>query len=205
MLIITKERPVKNPVWQNKTPPELHEHEILSIGHLGHSYADFITAWKRKHDIDRANRWFEVRIIKEKTEEGVDNRRAWWTQPEFMDKIFWVFQAPVDMTVSGKRMFCYILEPFEAMRVALTGQEKKGVPVFDSQDPALYLPVECTQLAWTETSNGYSDHNREREHKILTAEEREEELKTKEEVEKIIESVVELTDDQADRIAGKLL
>jgi hypothetical protein len=108
------------------------------------------------------------------------------------------------MVIDGARMFCYVLEPFEGMRVAEVGLDKLGYPPFESDAPALFIPVECTQVAWTETSNGHSDHGRPREEKVLSLEQVEKEAQTKEGVQKILSEIQDIGE-KADEIAGKII
>lgn len=204
MLLKTKTYPTKNPVWAHYTPNEFFESDILSIGALKMAYADFIPQWKMLNSVGGKNTWFEIRIVKSQAKVEISDRAAWWRQPEFMDKIFWVFQQPTPMVIDGHRLFCYVLEPFEGMRVAEVGLDKLGYPPFESDAPALFIPVDCTQVAWTETSNGFSDHGRPREEKVLTLEQQEKQEQTQEEVKKILNEIQDVGE-RADEIAGKII
>lgn len=204
MLLKTKTHPTKNPVWKHYTPNELYESDVLSNGHLGLEYSTFVPIWKQGAHVIGRNAWFEVRITKSQTGIEIGDRKAWWRQPEFMDHIFWVFQQPQFVDIDKTRYFCYTLEPFEGQRVAQVGEEKLGYNPFEHPFPSLFLPVECTEIAWTETSNGNSDHGRPREETVKTAEEIESELQTAEEVTKILEEIQDVTE-KADQIAGSLI
>jgi hypothetical protein len=203
MLLKTKTSPVKNPVWAHYTPNELYDSDILSNTHLGMEYSTFLPMWKLNKSVTGRNAWFEVRITKSKAEVEIGDRSAWWRQPEFMDKIFWVFQQPQWFEMDKKRFFCYNLEPFEGQRVAQVGEDKLGYNPFEGPFPALHIPVECTEMAWSETSNGYSDHGRPREEEHLTAQEKEDALETEHDVAKILSEIQDV-DSKADEIAGKM-
>jgi len=205
MLIQIDPSPIKNPAWEVYTPNELYESEILSLGKLGQSYQDFISAWKKKNKIGGKNNWFEVRITRAGTQEKIHDSRAWWRQKEFMDRIFWVFQHPDYMIIGGERYFVYTLEPLESLRVVNVAINKFGYNPFGAHIPVLNVPVECCQLAWTETSNGYSDHGRPREEKIPTQEEIEKDKILEEKVDKLLGEELDLSgldDKDLDSILG---
>jgi len=203
MLIKVNKSPIKNPIWEYYTPNELYDSDILSYGKLNQSYAEFISAWQQVTEVSVKNTWFEVRIVTGKTSEEISDEKGWWRQPEFMDKIFWVFQTPQTAIINNHRYYVYLLEPFESMRVVQVAIEKFGYNPFPSEFPAMYLPVECSMIAWTETSNGHSDHGRHRGEIIKTQQEIDDEETEKIESEKFMECIVDVTD-KADEIVGKL-
>ena len=203
MLVKTRVPETKNPMWQHYTPNELYESDILSHGLLGCSYSTFIEAWKGLHQVPGKNVWFEVRIVSGKTSEAISDRRAWWRQSEFMDKIFWVFQHPLPAVLNGKRYFTYMLEPLEARRVVEIAKDKLGYNPFEGEAPLLFIPTECCVLAWTETSNGYSDHGRHRPEESLSAEEEDKRAQGEMESDRLLGEVIDIGED-FDKIMGEL-
>ena len=205
MLIQIDKSPVKNPIWEYYTPNELYESDILSYGKLGMSYLDFLSAWKKMNQVRGKPDFFEVRIVDGKTQEKIHDSRAWWRQPEFMDKIFWVWQRPEALMVGDDRYFVYMLEPLEAARVVETAKERLGHNPFESDMPALYVPVECCVLAWTETSNGYSDHGRHRPEHVPTQQEVDENALAEIRADQLLGEAIDIVDPEiAEKIAGPM-
>lgn len=189
MLINTREsngftdvRKHKSGYWEkrNLTPNEAAYSDV--------PYRCLLKQFKKLENVTSANRFFEVRIVKQKPSHlMIHPSTHWWDQPGLMDHVFWVFQTPIFANKPGDEPYgVYILEPMECKRIARILSERFQVP--EPVYPGCFiLPVEITQLAWTETANGYSEHIHHREEHIPT----EQELTIKEERKVAYDKMVE--------------
>jgi hypothetical protein len=146
----------KNPYWEKRgiTPNEAYE--------LDGGYQRLVTQFKLYNGIQSPCRFLEIRIIKRQTLVDATGQIRWWDDTLFMDKVFWAFQSPAVDYVDDKPYSFYVLEPYECQRVLNLGWAKYGRPPVNDLKAAFFVPVECCQHAWNETSAGYSDHLRPR-------------------------------------------
>lgn len=149
-------------------------------------------------------RWFEVRILAEKTQ-IVDMSRGegWWQNKQFMDRVFWVFQQPQTSRDPAMPYQVYVLEPYESLRVRDELFEQTGRQPFKSPWPALWIPQDCVKLAWTETSNAYSDHLRHRAEPIVQQKLLDEQARDKEQVDQFLKEIAEIPILNPDEQLGK--
>lgn len=145
----------KNPYWEarGETPNEAMEHDP--------QYRQMVTQFARHNKVSGPFRFFEVRVVSDSPSVIYDKAMKWWTHKDLMDRVFWMFQKPRYDLQEGKEPYgYYTLEPFECSRVWQVGCKTLGVPIPNkmSMRNAFTIPIECCQLAWTETSNGFSDH-----------------------------------------------
>jgi hypothetical protein len=204
MLIQTKSVPDKNPIWSHWTPNECYENEELSLKHLKFPYSEFVESFVRSQGLVTKRVWREVRVVNKAPSIEIATKSAWWEQPEFADRIFWVFNNPTVATIDNDRYFCHVLEPIECLRVVKAGIDKYGYNPFSVDFPCLYLPCELAKAAWDETSGGYSDHLREREVHEPTQQEIEEDAVLEEKAKEIEKNIQEATDEQfGDIVPGK--
>lgn len=185
MLVLPEhlEFPTKNPIWEDQTPNERYRDDP--------DYYLRLNAWALKNHIP-GRRFFEVRITKVNSILSVHQSSAWWDQPSCMDHIFWVFQKPITL---GVGLQIYSLELYECRRVVEMARKKLGYNPFPSEEPSLCVPVDCVEMAWNETANGYSDHIRHRETKEVSQRQADLQGVAREEVEKIIEQIKDVSDD----------
>lgn len=192
MLILPKHLmyPAKHYYWQERTPNEEYAENP--------QYRQMVDEFIAKYKTPGGARFFEVRLVKPQENIGVVESDRWWDDALFIEKIFWVFDKPHltkvrDDNPKGFLNFqAYYLEPFECQRVNNIGLEKFGYLPFP-QDAAIMLPVECTQMAWDETSGGYSDHIRYRPNVDLTDREVDELETHKQEVSEIQKTLVDIS------------
>jgi hypothetical protein len=200
MLINMNRSPVKNPVWSKYTPNQMVDDVELSRKVLGLDYMKLTKGWKIHNGIPGRDRFFEVRIIGTNSLLSLSDRDRWWNDVGIMDRIFWVYQKPVIHDMTKQDHVSYALEYYECLRVKALGEAKFGFNPFRSNMPSLLIPRECVQLAWNETTNGYSDHLREApEEEVLTAEQEDRIARVDEKVEKLMPEVQALSEEQAKR------
>lgn len=202
MLLLTNQHPVKNPVWEVYTPNEMWDNDALALAHLKASYRMLELPWARAHGIPGKKRWFEMRVNSNRTLLNITARQRWWDAPEFMDKIFWVYQTPILFNMDGETVSCYPLEFMECQRVKAVGIRRFGRNPFSSEVPSLLIPQDCCELAWKETANGYSEHLRHRPEHEPTQEELDREATAQEAVEKAKERIFDIPSDKMDRVLG---
>lgn len=170
--------PIKNPLYdgQEPTPNELW----LKKGSEGRIHRSHIKAWYRRSNLPHPpKRWFEVRITKTSSNDLM-RKGMWWQDSLWMDKVFWVDQKPYSEIVDGQLIQFYVLDFWECQRVRAVLLHEKHQEPFATQEPSLLVPCECCTLCWDETTQGYSDHIRDRGYREPTflekiASEREEE------------------------------
>lgn len=150
-------------------------------------YKRIVDLFKREHKITGPTKFFEVRIIHQMTSIAMSSR--WWDQPAFMDRVFWVFMQPEYTYGTGEPYGWYSLEPMECMRVVSAYEMATGNKLTDEEKRkcAYVVPVECVQIAWTETANGTSEHLHHREEIPKPQQQVDKEAKRAEDAVKIIE------------------
>lgn len=164
MLIITDQRPLRCPEWEDYTPNEMME--------LHPGYRKLLRRWCRESDIPWSNRLVEVRVVSQESRFSIHKSTRWWDDPLWMDKLFWVFAKPVQLYPDGKNSSsCYALEFFECQRVKAAAEQKFGYNPFtrvnekgeleQDMEPSLFIPCECVEIAWTDTKGGYATNIRE--------------------------------------------
>lgn len=144
----------KNEYWEERgiTPNEALE--------LDPNYRQLVRSFAIHNEVLPPYKFWEVRIIKQDPSVLVGIHDHWWNDSMFMDHVFWMFQKPRMTRVDGRPYPCWLLEPFECWRVWNLGCLKFGIPAPGKEllKKGFFVPTECCQLAWTETSNGESDH-----------------------------------------------
>jgi hypothetical protein len=143
----------KNQFWENKgiTPNEAYK--------LDQQYKDCVRSFKVMHEISGPNRFYEVRIVKQRPSIILTGRddKHWWDTVGLMDHVFWVFQQPI----YDKRMVepygFYVLEPMECKRVCQILSARYHIK--EPEYPGCFIiPTENCVMAWSETANGVSEH-----------------------------------------------
>lgn len=188
MLIIPEVRATSNPLWANRTPNEAFETDP--------GYAEVAMAFTKKVSAS-SNRWVRVRIVKASPILDLSVRAKWWDDPLWMDKIFWVYNKPIAAVIDGQYYQTYALEFLEAQRVLEDTFRKYNANRFEDPFPALYVPCDCCHLAWSETTNGYSDHLLERPEKALTQQEIDKESAIQEVVKQLEKELVDISDQES--------
>lgn len=143
----------KNEYWEQRgiTPNEANELEPRYRA-LSRNYA-------RQNGVPGPYKFFEVRIVNANCIFGLRARTNWWNDPEWMDRVFWMYQKPVMFFIDEERVPFYTLEPFEGWRVWNVGAHRHGMTISENHlKQAWHVPVDCCQVAWEETSAGISDH-----------------------------------------------
>lgn len=149
MLILPKylREPVKNPVWEIRTPNEAYRDDL--------SYSELVDFFLRKNGLPGNPTFFQIRVTKPSIVAG----EGWWYEEAvFVDKIFWVVQKPLRFFPEGEPPWQgWVLEPLEHLRVHKAVSDDKGNSPYPP-DQLFIIPCDAAHLAWEETSNGYSDH-----------------------------------------------
>lgn len=181
--------PTKNSKWVDRTPNEEFRDNP--------AYAIMVEQWAKKNKIPSWRILFEVRIIYTKSILDIHQSNRWWDDPLFMDHIFWVYQKPITFkNISGNKPYqVYALEYYECLRVVDIAKNKFGYNPFPSEAPSLCIPVDCVELCWDETQAGYSKHIRQREEKKLSNKVLDKEEADKEEVNKLLTEIVDVSND----------
>jgi hypothetical protein len=174
----------KHPKWQATTPNELRRSSL--------SYAETSTHFAKKAGFSGPWGFEEVRIVLPESQIELEN--PWWSDPLFMDKVFWVYRTPFYYEPDGVKWGIYLLEPFECQRVAAVAENKFGHPVFGKNAP-IVIPIDVTQRAFYETSNGVSDHIRPLLRVEPSAEDKEKEAEDRAAIEARLVEVKEITNE----------
>lgn len=164
MLIITQERPLRCPEWEDYTPNEAME--------IYPPYRRALKKWALESDIPWTDRLVEVRVTKQESRFKMNRSSRWWDDPLWMDKLFWIFHKPIQLFPYGNEpMSCYALEFFECQRILRSAVDKFGYNPFtrineqgeleSDWQPSLFIPCECVEIAWTDTQGGYATNIRE--------------------------------------------
>lgn len=158
----TDVRKWKNQYWEaiaRKTPNEAFRDD--------RKYRECVRDFKLLHDIHGPNRFYEVRIIKQRSCFLITGGKNWWDTSGLMDHVFWVFQQPLYSKVESKPYGFYVLEPIECKRVSRILAHKYKMP--EPEYPGCFIiPTENCINAWHETAAGTSEHVHEREEIPLT-------------------------------------
>lgn len=185
MLILPKylQAPERNPIWALRTPNEAYEQEL--------GYSELVDEFAKKHRVPPA-KFFEVRCIGSKL---YKNDTWWYDDPYWADKIFWVYQKPLNFYPPGEeRWQAWALEPLEHMRIHQVHRQMDGSSPY-AADQLFLLPCDAGQICWTETSAGVSDHVQYRPEVTPTQEQVDYELGLQETVDKIMSEAVEIPAD----------
>lgn len=182
--------PEKNHRWSGNFTPNVALRK-------NQEYIDATKQWARKWGVRDTKNLFEVRVVKATSRVGFSQRQRWWDDPMWMDKIFWVYQAPISLPKNryGEHVQFYALEMFENKRVVKATVEQFGYNPFPSWLPALLIPVECVELCWDDTEAGYSRHCREPIDPPKTQEQIEKEQQVEEVVREIQKDFYEVSND----------
>lgn len=176
----TDVRKWKNPYWERKmqTPNEAFQTDSR--------YRELVRLFKSQHNIESPNRFYEVRIIKQKPSIIFSGGKDyWWDTSGLMDHVFWVFQQPLYDKSETKPYGFYVLEPYECKRISRFLSEKHHIN--EPEYPGCYvIPTENCVKAWTETVNGYSEHIHHREEVVPTQEQVDKEAQLQEAADDLI-------------------
>lgn len=184
----------KNPYWESLglTPNEAKDVDP----HYKRALKGFIA----HNRVTGPHRFFEVRIVNNKPLIDVLHQN-WWEHPAFMDKVYWMFQRPSIILLEDQRSYpLYVLEPMECWRIQNIIFKLTGKPTNGDPRTAFVVPVDCCQLAWTETKAGISEHIHYRPKLALTQAQIDKESTRKLEVEKVLENSMDLSDILPDSI-----
>lgn len=205
MLIKTETRHEKNPLWIYWTPNEVYNNQELSFKHLGFDYKPLIDKWTKVCKIPTKKLWNEIRI-KDEASGGIVMPRQlrWWNNRKYMDAVFWVYSTPMKFIVDEAEFYCYALEYIECQRIKRDAVQELGYNPFSSESPSLLVPCDCCHKAWTETSNGYSDHLRPRAEEVVSQQEVDASSEFKEKVEAVKKNIIPLVleDGKLDELLG---
>lgn len=174
----------KHPKWQATTPNELRRSSL--------SYAEMSINFAKRAGFGGPWGFEEVRIVSSIS--GIELDNAWWADPLFMDKVFWVYRTPFYYEPDGAKWGVYLLEPYECQRIEAVAENKFGHPVFGENAPII-IPIDVTQRAFYETSNGFSDHIRPLLRIEPSAEEKQRKAEEDALIEKKLEEVKEITNE----------
>lgn len=175
--------PTKNEQWAIETPNEVYRDNI--------QYQAIVHGFGSLHQIPGPVNFHEVRITKQRSWMECSSR--WWDDPLFMDKVFWVFHKPMTFRQpTGEALQYFALEPYENLRVIKALYEKTGFDQWDWIEDLLIIPADCLEMAWDETSAGYSDHIRYKPQICPTEQDVEKEAQKAIRIKKIQERIKEL-------------
>lgn len=143
--------------------------------------------------LGKSHKFFEVRIISDKPSViySVTKSDMWYTAPFIMDRVFWMFQKPIEGRIDNRPYTYYVLEPKECIRVIRLFKQYTGQNLADGLN-AFVVPTECCQLAWTETSAGVSDHLHWRPEVVKTQEQIDKEEQLNAETKKILDTAFDI-------------
>lgn len=159
MLLKTQKIPEKHPLWADETPNEKYRSDF--------AYRTKIDKWALENQIPQRGMFHEIRVLRQAGDGYFVGGFGWWNHRLFMDRVFWVFQTPISAGEPPNIQKFYALEYYECRRVieTITLDNHLHNPFRTADDEAswdmsLIVPVEAVELAWEETSAGYSDHIR---------------------------------------------
>lgn len=177
----------KNQYWETLglTPNEAKD--------LDPRYQRALEAFTQHNKLTGPHRFFEVRIVRNRP--LIDAlTQNWWEHPRFMERIYWMFQRPMVIYLSDLTQYpLYVLEPMECLRVWNTfRRELRANPAGDPRT-AFVVPVDCCELAWTETKGGVSEHIHYRPKQAPTQEQLDAEGRKKAEIDRLLEEAIDLS------------
>lgn len=197
----------KNEYWESRgiTPNEALE--------LDPRYRKLVREFAVHNGVYSPYKFFEVRIVNALPSVVYDKAMKWWTHKMLMDRVFWMFQKPRYDFREGKEPYgYYTLEPFECVRVWQVGcaHLNVNIPTKTLLRKAFTVPIECCQIAWTETSNGFSDHIHHRPEKVETQADIDRRLSIKAAADKLLECSEDINTSKAfakitDKAVAKLV
>lgn len=156
----------KNYWWEkaNETPNEAFNRDPK----YRQMAQQFYKNYKEQTGLKKPFRWVEVRILNQ-PKLIITGRKDWYEDPVWCESVFWVWQTPVVQEIDGRLYSYHVLEPLECFRVCDVRFSRHGVMPRNGI-PAYVVPTECCDMAWNETSGGFSDHLRHRPDPVPTQE-----------------------------------
>lgn len=179
----------KNPRWSTITPNQLFKSDL--------TYATKMLQWTTANNLPPPKNFFEVRIVKQQSILDLHQSNRWWDDPLFMDKVFWVIQKPLSFKMGFATFQAYALEYFECLRIVDIAKAKFGKNPFGHPEPSLCIPCDVVELAWDETTNGYSDHLRPVAENIKSQQRVDKDSTEREEIDKILATIEDVSNDVA--------
>lgn len=177
----------KNQYWETLglTPNEARDSDPR--------YQRALQAFTRHNNLTGPHRFFEVRIVRNRP--LIDAlTQNWWEHPRFMDRCYWMFQRPMIIYLEDYSPYqLYVLEPMECLRVWNTFRRELGSNPLGDPRTAFVVPVDCCELAWTETKGGYSEHIHYRPKIAPTQEQVDQAEQKQQQVEKILGQAVDIS------------
>jgi hypothetical protein len=177
----------KNPYWEERgiTPNEARD--------LDSRYQRALKGFARHNKLTGPHRFFEVRIVRNRPAVDVLTQN-WWEHPKFMDRVYWMFQRPMIIYLEDYSAYqLYVLEPMECLRVLNIFRRDFGNNPLGDPRTAFVVPVECCQLAWTETKGGYSEHIHYRPKIAPTQQQIDAEEEKKKKIAKILDGAIDIS------------
>jgi hypothetical protein len=187
MLIIPNARPVKNPKWAGNITPNT-EYDSSP------QYRTIADNFGKKAEAKGPYKFKEVRPVSLRSVLTLDESARWWNDPEWMDKVFWVYNKPISFLENGRWYQTYLLEFFESQRVLEGAFRKFGKNIFDDPFPCLLIPCDVVQVCMWEFAAGVSEHKRESIAPVPTQQEIEKEAQIQEHVKELEKNIVDISE-----------
>jgi len=197
MLIRTYTEPTKHPKWAGNVTPN------TEYGTNPH-YQEIADEFAKKGRAPGPSKWKEVRAIKGAAIISLSEMDRWWFQPEWMDRVFWVYYKPVGVMEDGKYYQTYLLEFYESQRVLAGTVRRFGRNIFNDPFPTIYIPCDVVQTCLWEFAAGESEHKRESVEPVLSNQEVEREQALDEAAKEIIKNGVDISNNpwSGDNVKG---
>jgi hypothetical protein len=182
----------KNETWElsGRTPNEAYLEDV--------NYQKYVDGFASHNGLgaSRIHKFFEVRIVSDTPSIifSVTKSQMWYRAPFIMDRVFWMFQKPIEGRIDNAPYTYYVLEPLECVRVTQLFHQYTGQNLADGLN-AFVVPTECCQIAWTETSAGVSDHLHWRPEIVKTQEQIDKEEHLNAETQKILDTAFDVDPD----------
>lgn len=199
MLIIPHQEPVKHPKWAGNITPNT---EFEKNPH----YQRVAVQFAQKAEAKGPYKFKEVRPIKLRSVLTLEESQRWWNDPQWMDKVFWVYNRPISFFDNGKWFQTYLLEFYESQRILEGSLRKFGKNIFGDPFPCLLIPCDVVQVCLWEFAAGVSEHRRESIEPVPTQEQIEKEQRIEERAKEIAKTLHDISDSPwaGDNIKGAI-
>lgn len=179
----------KNPFWVESP---LTPNEAVKPGGWDY-YSKFNASYTRYNKIPKKgafHKFFEVRILKTETSVLSHISQRWWSHPNVMEKVIWVYQQPITEYADGQPYQYYAVEFQECQWI----NKLIGSPNHD-MSACYIIPVECVDMAWNERVDGISEHLHYRPEVIKTQEEIDQEAELDSKASALLNDIIDIHTD----------